>query len=389
MANDILQQTLNSSFSEIEEIEKEVAAQLDYLGKTVDVGFSQLSQMSRQSLIIVSGIVKASRFVRGLGMAVMAFTAAIGAIERIKAAKAHNKALDELLQIKRKVASEKIASINVLSLRIEHRLSQFEGLIDSEVYFDDYERLDSNSLIQKLFIMDKTLALYRGALYCKLLIDYLKAEYQAWTDGEQCSSMNRPTYYDCNELLAKRMNKMKSLHGSASVNGADVYLVHDSQILSTVLIDYGLRKKLTIKRAPKVKSPFLRKIIKENPSYKSYCKSAWYMNYVVKVLNEKVLFCLIYLALLTLNYLFFQWVEWYTVIEWILGIIMALVEVIILALCYESLEDFHESWQKKVYTEELNKQLRMAGYVEIYRPDLKKKSLVWEGVKGAVLGIFG
>ena len=202
MANDILQQTLNSSFLEIEEIEKEVAAQLDYLGKTVDVGFSQLSQMSRQSLIIVSGIVKASRFVRGLGMAVMAFTAAIGAIERIKAAKAHNKALDELLQIKRKVASEKIASINVLSLRIEHRLSQFEGLIDSEVYFDDYERLDSNSLIQKLFIMDKTLALYRGALYCKLLIDYLKAEYQAWTDGEQCSSMNRPTYYDCNELLA-------------------------------------------------------------------------------------------------------------------------------------------------------------------------------------------
>lgn len=389
MANDILQQTLNSSFSEIEEIEKEVAAQLDYLGKTVDVGFSQLSQMSRQSLIIVSGIVKASRFVRGLGMAVMAFTAAIGAIERIKAAKAHNKALDELLQIKRKVASEKIASINVLSLRIEHRLSQFEGLIDSEVYFDDYERLDSNSLIQKLFIMDKTLALYRGALYCKLLIDYLKAEYQAWTDGEQCSSMNRPTYYDCNELLAKRMNKMKSLHGSASVNGADVYLVHDSQILSTVLIDYGLRKKLTIKRAPKVKSPFLRKIIKENPSYKSYCKSAWYMNYVVKVLNEKVLFCLIYLALLTLNYLFFQWVEWYTVIEWILGIIMALVEVIILALCYESLEEFHESWQEKVYTEELNKQLRMAGYVEIYRPDLKKKSLVWEGVKGAVLGIFG
>lgn len=389
MANDILQQTLNSSFLEIEEIEKEVAAQLDYLGKTVDVGFSQLSQMSRQSLIIVSGIVKASRFVRGLGMAVMAFTAAIGAIERIKAAKAHNKALDELLQIKRKVASEKIASINVLSLRIEHRLSQFEGLIDSEVYFDDYERLDSNSLIQKLFIMDKTLALYRGALYCKLLIDYLKAEYQAWTDGEQCSSMNRPTYYDCNELLAKRMNKMKSLHGSASVNGADVYLVHDSQILSTVLIDYGLRKKLTIKRAPKVKSPFLRKIIKENPSYKSYCKSAWYMNYVVKVLNEKVLFCLIYLAFLTLNYLFFQWVEWYTVIEWILGIIMALVEVIILALCYGSLEEFHESWQKKVYTEELNKQLRMAGYVEIYRPDLKKKSLVWEGVKGAVLGIFG
>lgn len=389
MANDILQQTLNSSFSEIEEIEKEVAAQLDYLGKTVDVGFSQLSQMSRQSLIIVSGIVKASRFVRGLGMAVMAFTAAIGAIERIKAAKAHNKALDELLQIKRKVASEKIASINVLSLRIEHRLSQFEGLIDGEVYFDDYERLDSNSLIQKLFIMDKTLALYRGALYCKLLIDYLKAEYQAWTDGEQCSSMNRPTYYDCNELLAKRMNKMKSLHGSASVNGADVYLVHDSQILSTVLIDYGLRKKLTIKRAPKVKSPFLRKIIKENPSYKSYCKSAWYMNYVVKVLNEKVLFCLIYLALLTLNYLFFQWVEWYTVIEWILGIIMALVEVIILALCYESLEEFHESWQEKVYTEELNKQLRMAGYVEIYRPDLKKKNLVWEGVKGAVLGIFG
>ena len=54
---------------------------------------------------------------------------------------------------------------------------------------------------------------------------------------------------------------------------------------------------------------------------------------------------------------------------------------------YEIIKATKEKALKQM--EELNKQLRMAGYVEIYRPDLKKKSLVWEGVKGAVLGIFG
>lgn len=209
-------------------------------------------------------------------------------------------------------------------------------------------------------------------------------------NGFQCSDLDRPTYLDCNKFIVDSVSLEMLSEDSKTVSGWQVYCSHDQQLLSILLLEYGFKVENKIKRFPKVKNRILRKCLKNNPSYKSYKKDSLWMNCFVKWITGEVLFGASILTIVLLDYLLFRWLDWYLIIEWVLGIALAIGGFVALYLfAYDDFVDMHKRWITELYNKSKNKQLQLSGYVEIYRPDLKKKSLFWEGVKGAFLGIFG
>lgn len=398
MPTDVLQTELTSCMNEVQQIEAEIDAQLKELGEKVDEGFMQMSQLNKQITSVATSVLKNTRWEKGVAVASAAINAVAGAWESVKHAKAHNEALDKLMVTKRQIARARLDSIERLGKVTAHVVERLEKLVDNEA-----ERtLDIDAMTMQLWlaqeaVMMKTMSLYRASLYSKMLVDYLHAEYKAWLQGKQKSSLGRPTYYDCNLAIAEHLCKGETpeerMHQLASpdettMSGTDVYLINDPQILSVMLIAYGLTGEgnqitpLTVTN----ETPAGQELA-ATELYQSYKKSAGRME-TAAFFSPGMITFLMLVAGLGLDWLLFHWLDWAGWIEWTLGIILGFVICIIVGALHEGVSSMHAQWVEDIYTDELNKQLEASGYVEIYEPDLEKKNVAWEGVKGTVTGLL-
>lgn len=214
--------------------------------------------------------------------------AVFGAIENINAVRVHNAALDKMLTLKKKLASEKLATTERLAERATKVQERTGQLVEVEAE-KTYAKEDVENPLFKLQLanMQRIMDIYRLSCYSKILVDFLCSEYRAWNIGKHCSSKNRPTYFDANAMIAKRLcpnHNMKlelsRLEKAKNLLGADVFIVTDIALLSPILCKYGFDSNNyddedecsagTMRTLPKIKSPFARKLLKKNAAYKTY-----------------------------------------------------------------------------------------------------------------------
>lgn len=399
---DALQVELNACLTDIERIEKELDEQLKILGEKVDAGFSQMRETNKSLFKAATQAVRYPYFAAGIVVAAVAFSTISGAVEKVKAAKAHNSALDKLLVMKKSIANEKLKNVKSLKTIINKVQNRLKSLVvnEAEISLNATILNDKKMFATKSLIMNRTMAIYRTSEYSGLLIEYLEKEYEAWLNDRQYSSMERPTYLDSNlkilDMLTETCDGTLSLEQifephSNEVRGAETYVATDSQLLSCALIITGLDDKHNeITRLPRIQNKLLKRYIKKNRPYKIYRRYSFLRNYIARPLTGNVITGLLIILALVLNYLIFQLFGWAIWLEWLLGVIMTIAEVVIIILCKidEIFDDWHDAMCSKIYSACFEKLSKSAGYVEIYKPDLDKKNVAWEGVKGAAQGLF-
>lgn len=390
-SNNLLQKSLQDSVADIEAIEEELDEQFKILGEEVDQGFAQIGELCKQGMSIAKSIGNAfdsEKLALGLGAVACVGGAVFGAMQKMDEAKAHNEALDKLLRLKKKIASEKLATIEILSGKAEKVRARLQKLVDVEAEKKfDYATITSSKFSLQQSNMLRVMLIYRQSYYCKILTDFLCLEYKAWKRGQHCCSQNRPCYYDVNynivqDLFGERnvANVLPKICKNETLSGADVYALVDTSLLGPALCEYGLKniKGKQFESLPSGISQSAKFLLKENPAYKSYKKQLFWFKYEEPslIIGSALIIVLLVVGL-------FSWLDWYAWIEWTLGIIISLGGTWLIGVGIDELKLGDDIFDKARAA-----QMRMGGYVEIFRPDFSKKSVAWAGVSGAMKGLL-
>lgn len=234
----LLQEEMEYCIAEIQAIETELNAQFEVLGEQIDTGFKQIGELTKHGIQVAKSIGRTfdSEYA-AIGTTAMVFAGAavFGAIEKMNAARVHNAALDKMLKLKKKLASEKLAKTEKLAERATKVQERIGQLVEVEAE-KTYAKEDVEKPLFKLQLanMQRIMNIYRLSSYSKILVDFLCSEYRAWNIGKHCSSKNRPTYFDANSMIAKRLCpnhnmecELSRLEKNKNLLGADVFIVTD------------------------------------------------------------------------------------------------------------------------------------------------------------------
>lgn len=390
-SNDLLQKSLQDSVADVEAIEEELDEQLKFLGEEVDQGFAQIGELCKQGMSIAKSIGNtfgSEKLALGLGAVACVGSAVMGAMQKMDEAKAHNEALDKLLRLKKKIASEKLATTEMLSEKAEKARTRLLKWVDAETEKKfDYALMTSSAFALQQSNMLRVMLIYRQSYYCKILTDFLCSEYRAWKRGQHCCSQNRPSYYDVNykivqDLFGERKvaNVLPKICKKDILSGADVYALMDTSLLGPTLCEYGLKDvdRKQLESLPSGISQSAKFLLNENPAYKSYKKQSFWFKY-----EEPSLIIGSALIIVLLVIVLFSWLDWYAWIEWTLGIIISLAGTWLIGVGIDDLK-----LSDDVFDKARSAQMKMGGYVEIFRPDFSKKSVAWAGVSGAMKGLL-
>ena len=393
----LMQDEMECCIAEIQAIETELSAQFEVLGEQIDAGFKQIGELTIHGIQMARSIgctFDSKNVAIGTSAVVFAGAAVFGAIENINAVRVHNAALDKMLTLKKKLASEKLATTERLAERATKVQERIGQLVEVEAE-KTYAKEDVENPLFKLQLanMQRIMDIYRLSCYSKILVDFLCSEYRAWNIGKHCSSKNRPTYFDANAMIAKRLCpnhnmelELSRLEKAKNLLGADVFIVTDIALLSPILCKYGFDSNNyddedecsagTMRTLPKIKSPFARKLLKKNAAYKTYKHHMFWFKY-----GQTAMFFGITILLLSLVFSLLSWLDWQVWIEWTLGIIFSL------CACFISWHISYGNEMPESIIEKAQKRLKkQAGYVKIFRPDFSKKNVAWAGFTGAIKG---
>lgn len=392
-SNNLQQEMLQDAIANIEAVEKELDEQFQFLGEEVDEGFAQLGSLCRQGMQIAKSVGKvfdSKKVAEGLGALAYVGGAVFGAMQQINVAVAHNEALDKLLKQKKKIATEKLAMIEVLVKKTERNLSSMRRLVDSEAGKEfDFSVLSKSEFALQLGNMIRNMALFRQSYYHKILTEFLCSEYKAWKRGEHYGSKTRPSYYDVNCCIVADFYKGQRVSAIIPhvfqkdvLSGTDVYVLTDASLLGPTLYNYGLLKKdkhghIQMLPLPKSISPSAKLMLSNNIAYKSYKNQQFWFEH-----KENLVFLSIALIVMLFVVGLFSWLDWNSWIEWILGVIL-----FGLGLWGAGSISFETGIQQDIYDKIRKKLMQLGGYVKIYRPDFDKKSVFWAGLRGAVKGL--
>lgn len=404
--NNLFQQQLDAYVGDFEKIENELNNQLQLLGENIDKGFIQLKSINQNINQITNDLLHSVGTTSSAALISIAFSSiiqsALCCFTSIKEAKQHNKSLDKLLILKQEIAQQKTQSITKIGTSIDKVAQNIRNLIKNEALSKiTITDVSKNILDMKLSIMNRTLLIYRNTVYCQLLTQYLQAEYKAWLSGKQYSNIERPTLFNVNTTATKDLNNylketgynlnIPSLFSSQKrdIFGAYVYLSTDSQLLSVYLLDYGMPlNRNEIKKMPKLHNTSLKSFIKSNTAYKTYRSSYYKLNYWIKWFNGYVVVALIIAIILLAIITLFSLTNWWTWIEWTLGIILFFTGSIIVCFNYDYFENSHQRRVENFCLTTRKKMMIISGYIKIFRPNLDKKNILKAGFNGAIKGFI-
>jgi len=399
-------QLLSQCNKDIEEVQRELDANLTRLAEDVDQGFGQLRNINKQCMDIAeqlqtSGFGKAATVASWAGLAISGLG---GAFNAAKAASAHNEALDKLMQQKVKIANEKFDSIS----RVQKLAERTDASLSKALFNDlvqEYKERDlvannatTNGIIKEILRIE---AAYKVANYNLMMVNFLLDEYKAWKNHRQKSGTRRPVMsfvnnditdwmFDCNNGLGLNLQSVISRKGRrGKVTGAELLFLTDSSITACGLFGQ-MSNGDEVREIGVEPGGIAKKLIEKNSAYQKYSSSlseynGWW--------HAPALAALVIVGLsVGFDILCWGWMsEWWAFFRWVVMIILVLIEYGILSASCPTL--FDDGKRRERLNEICNKaqdeQLREMGYVEIYEPDYEKKSVLGEGVKGFFEGIFG
>ena len=398
---------LDEYMGEIQRVESELNQQLNEIGEKIDAGFTQMANLIET---VTDFAVEASQGLisdqnrNKIGLWGDRAVNAINLAGSVYNAYQHNKALDKLLVQKQTIASAKRASLQRILPRIEKTHDKIEKLIVAEGK-KSYElsKLKDSSIRDLFFTnMDKILAAYRAAEYVSLTSEYLMAEYNAWLDGDQRSSIPRPTYLDVNQnivsLLAPGNNnnvrKISSTLSSSpkTLQGSSLYFLHDTSLTSVLLLGEGMvpdeanpgEDIFVTQDIPQIQSDVIGDIISTNEAFQSFKQYALEYKSVDNYIIPGIFFCFGLIISIGGPWALFHYylTDWATWIQWVVGIIIAGILVTFFSSIGEKMMDRISDKLNAINQEYFNDLIEKTGYVEIQEPDVEKKSVVGTAVSG-------
>lgn len=390
---------------DIEEVQRVLDANLTLLSEHVDQGFDQLRSINNLCGDIAcqlsnSGHRKAANVVEWAGLAISCVG---GAIEGVRAARAHNAALAKMMQQKIKIANEKYDSISRIQKIAERNSGTLNNLF-YQVLTQEYRESDlvakpanAKGIIKEI---KRVSDLYSVSQYNLLMIGFLLDEYKAWMNHRQKSGTRRPipsfVKYSVNEWMFDRENGMGLNLGSVvsrkgrrgKITGAELLFLTDSSISSCSF--YNQMSNGAVCGLGVEPGGIAKNLLENNNAYKGYVSSlsdyeGWW--------HGPVLGALVIVGLsVWFDIACWGWMSgWWAFFRWVAMIIICLIEYGLLSAVCPTLFNGGDRQELlgEICNEAQKKQLDEMGYVEIYEPDLEEKNVWKEGAKGIWSSLFG
>lgn len=230
----------------MKKIEAEIIPQLEMLGEQIPEIYKGYANVVRttvdQTLRILS--LKETTSNR-LYLAAEIGARSVEAYGAWKAAREHNRLLDKFLTTKKKIAELNLSKIE-LALQESDK-----NLIGVNKRFDSYSQIqydltseNDDTIIRVSNLLLRQLILYRTNLFLSKMCRYLKAEYKAWSNGQQTSKVPQPDYYLVNGdilkgLFSKDIFRVLEEAGDSQgqLTGAQIMLLADPQLAVYALKD--------------------------------------------------------------------------------------------------------------------------------------------------------
>ena len=247
--------TNEEALKNITEMERVLLPQLEEIANEIDSSYSQAANVAFDvAKFALSKKVLSSKnpnIVKG-GMAVGVATAVIGgAIKmagRIRSVREYNAKLDELLEIKKKYAKEKIASIKDILPLADKTLEKQEQILSKymEANLDYSKVLNDDKTFNALSKRNlSALEIYRRAKYCSLMAHHVYTEYNTWIRGRHRSQSGLPGFDTVNQEINKKFYAGKieqafekaMTKNDSEINSKDFYLMTDMH-LTALTLDY-------------------------------------------------------------------------------------------------------------------------------------------------------
>lgn len=377
----------NNEFEEcIEElgrIEKVILPQLDTLAEKIGEQYKAYADFARDAANLTArlGQFNAKTSSR-ISMAGLFLSRGFEGYGAMKAAREHNKRLDEMASIKQEMASEKLQHISGILPRVAKNLEKSKQLCNT--YFNKTVKL-KDLTPEMTDLMVTALNLYRSNLYFYDLGTWLEKEYGSWSRGETGCGEPIPTYLDANYQIGRLFYSgnltevfVRAAERTNEVTGREVAILADSQLAIVALDDYDGVAEID----PESANPKIAKLLEQNEGVKFYRSS---VTELAESLNHNpvkwwniicISIAVIYLGGMTSLF----WVVKLgpLIVSTVVG--EALILRVWRVIRNRIYVDFIKDVQK--VTEEVNLQTRMlGGYVEHKQPDLTKKNVWAEGFR--------
>lgn len=187
-----------------------------------------------------------------------------------KAAKEHNRKLDEMMALKRSMAGQKRKQITDWLPRISTNVEKSKRLCEHQFSKNIPLENISSALVS---LQQKFLNLYRTNLYYESLAQWMHKEYSSWLNGQQTCGVPTPSLYDINTELAKKIyganmydHFQRAVESNIFILGKDISLIADPQLALMALDSYDKCLEIHSGNA----NPAISKILDENEGIKYY-----------------------------------------------------------------------------------------------------------------------
>ena len=402
-----LDRIIQECVGEIEMVEKELNSQLDEIGNKIDAGFNQMANLvatiTDVAVNVSQGIIS-DRNREKMELWGEITAKAIDVIGATYNAYQHNKTLDKLLVQKQAIASAKRASLQRILPVIDKTHDKLQKIVLAEGGKSyDFPKLENQPVRDMLFQnMDRILFAYRASEYVYLISEYLLAEYNAWLNGEQRSSIARPTYLDVNQniiaLLAPDENSnireiSKTIASNPrKISGASLYFLRDASLTSVLLLGEGMvpdennpgEDTFVTQEVPEISSSIMEEILEDNGTFQSFKSSS--IEYKTVKENDKsgMVGCILFPLSIVATWAVFHYVfsDWATWLQWVVGIIAGGILIFIVGIIVNNMSEKVKAKLEEINSYNFQDLIDRTGYVEIQEPDVEKKSVLGTAVSG-------
>lgn len=393
----------DSVLKDIAVIEDVLLPQIKELSEKIDSSFKEVST----SIMECADVLIDSKMFNAKNNAKIAIGAAVAStiVDSIGAgysAYKHNRKLDEILEMKKKIAESKSGAIERILPLSEKTFANATAIVAQNIdrIYPENVIVNDSTRLPLMENSRKEINILRTACYYHLMMKFLDAEYKAWMEGKHLSQMDRPSLYTANTLLFKNVVCAKCYkddfakmfnNRNNELTGRELYILSDDMLAATFVIYYGNEYKfvdaseqclyfppeLTINRENKTKvldMIYGSKVFRNNLS--DHRKVEIFLQKSKGTFWWHVLFLLLFSSVIAAFFML-DWALWLRIVLGIFleyKIVKKWIDVI--ETCEFQYYSEFESLRKGMY----DRMMKISGYVPYNRDAYNKKSIVGEAI---------
>lgn len=281
------QQEYEVLLANIKDLEKQIIPQLEMLGKQIPEIYKGYANVVRESVNTALNILSLNEHTsNNIQLAAEIGARTMEAFGAWKAARQHNKMLDKFMSVKQSIAALNQSKIEKALNEADENLQRVKRLFTGYINMSYDLRGKDNETIHRISnLMLRQLVLYRTNYFLVEMCKYLKAEYKAWSNNQQTSSVPQTDYFIVNNQILKNLFGKNIFHAletagdsDGQLTGAQIMLLADPQFSVFSLKDTICRIHYDQTSAP------VRALLNNNPGFPYYMSQ---VNPMIEVMTDR------------------------------------------------------------------------------------------------------